>query len=206
MLAASVFRQYRAKEIIVQQGTVSEEVYYVMRGSVTAEVYNELGQRLVFHYLNPGEFFGEMGMFEERLRRSATVIARTNCELAVVGFPQFRALIHEDPDLLMELTRQLAVRLRKTSEKLSDLAFLDVTGRIARTLMELAAAGDAITHPEGKMIRITREELGRIVNCSREMAGQVLHTLEDRGMIHLEGRSIVVHPARIEAAGTPRPD
>jgi CRP/FNR family cyclic AMP-dependent transcriptional regulator len=192
MLAVSVFKQYRQKELILHQGSISKHVYYVMRGSVTAEVYNEEGQRLVFRYIRPGEFFGEMGMFDEALRRSATVTARTACEVAVINIEDFRKLILSDQELLMEVTRLLARRLRETSERLSNLAFLDVTGRVAAALIDLAGHDEAITHPEGRMIRITREELGRLVNCSREMAGQVLHSLENQGLIHLEGRSIVV--------------
>lgn len=196
MLAVSVFRRYRPREVIVHQGSVSEHVYYLLRGSVAVELYDEGGQRLVFQYIRPGQFFGEMAMFDEKLRRSATVTAKTECEAAVVGLSEFRGLVQADPDLLMEMTRQLAERLRVTSEKLSNLVFLDVTGRVARTLIELAAGDEAITHPEGKLIRITREELGRLVNCSREVAGQVLHTLESQGLIHLEGRSIIVHPVK----------
>ncbi|KAA3626796.1 MAG: transcriptional regulator Crp [Proteobacteria bacterium] len=195
MLAVSVFKPYRAREVILHQGSVSEQVYYLLKGSVIVEMYNENGQRLVFDYIRPGHFFGEMAMFDEGLRRSATVTAKTECEVAVVPISRFRKLVEDDPELLMELTRQLAFRLRATSERLSNLAFLDVTGRVARVLIDLAARDEAVTHPEGRMIRITREELGRLVNCSREMAGQVLHGLEDQGLILLEGRSIVVrHP------------
>ena len=69
------------------------------------------------------------------------------------------------------LGRQLTERLAATSQKVSHLVFLDVTGRIAGTLLELCKQPDAMTHPDGMQIRITRQEIGRIVGCSREMAG-----------------------------------
>ncbi|MCG5501971.1 helix-turn-helix domain-containing protein, partial [Ectothiorhodospira lacustris] len=94
------------------------------------------------------------------------------------------------------LATQLAARLRETSRKVIDLAFLDVTGRIARTLMELAQQPDALTHPEGMQIRITRQELAKIVGCSREMAGRVLKELEEKGLITAHGKTIVVFNAR----------
>ncbi|MFT5110823.1 MAG: CRP/FNR family cyclic AMP-dependent transcriptional regulator [Parasphingorhabdus sp.] len=200
MLAMSRFKQFRAGQIIVHQGTISEEVYLVIKGSVTVESYDDQGQRLVFHYIRPGEFFGEMGMFDDDLRRSATVVARAHCEIAVVEIGVFRSLIEEDASLLMELARQLAERVRKTTEKLTNLAFLDVTGRVARTVLELAEDEEAMSHPDGTLISITREELGRMVNCSREMAGQVLKTLEERGLINLEGRKIVVLSTRSTVA------
>ena len=96
----------------------------------------------------------------------------------------------------MQLTEQIANRLRSTSRKISHLAFLDVTGRIARTLLELAKDSEAITHPDGMMIKITREELGRLVSCSREIAGKVLKGLEEQGLIQVSGRKIVIHGTR----------
>ena len=118
------------------------------------------------------------------------------CEVAIVAYDKFRALCRENADLLMCLTGQIASRLRTTSQRMGHLAFLDVTGRIARILLDLAHDSQAITHPDGMLIRITREELSRIVNCSREMAGKVLHDLEQQGLIQVEGKSVVVHGTR----------
>jgi CRP/FNR family cyclic AMP-dependent transcriptional regulator len=90
----------------------------------------------------------------------------------------------------------MALRLRRTSQKVGNLAFMDVTGRIARTLMDLSKEPDAMTHPDGMQIRITRQELGRIVGCSREMVGRVLKNLEEQGLITAQGKTIVVFGAR----------
>lgn len=194
MLAVATFRKFPKRTMILQQGSISESVFYILSGSVAVEKYDESGQKLIFSYLSPGAFFGELGLFDDRPHRSATVVARSDTEIAVVSYAQFRDLVAEDPDLLYALAQQLANRLRDTSIKLSNLAFLDVTGRIAKTLLELASDDtEGITHPDGMMIKITREELGRLVNCSRELAGQVLYALEEQGLIHMEGRSIVVH-------------
>jgi CRP/FNR family cyclic AMP-dependent transcriptional regulator len=90
----------------------------------------------------------------------------------------------------------MALRLRKTSQKVGDLAFMDVTGRVARTLMDLCKEPDAMTHPDGMQIRITRQELGRIVGCSREMVGRVLKSLEEQNLISASGKTIVVFGTR----------
>ena len=90
----------------------------------------------------------------------------------------------------------MATRLRDTSRKVIDLAFLDVTGRIAHTLMELANQPDSMTHPDGMQIRITRQEIAKIVGCSREMAGRVLKDLETQGLITAHGKTIVIFGAR----------
>ena len=87
-------------------------------------------------------------------------------------------------------------RLMQTSLKVGHLAFYDVTGRIARTLLDLCQEPDAMTHPDGMQIKVTRQELGRIVGCSREMVSRVLKNLEEQDLIAVKGKTIVVHGAR----------
>ncbi|MEK9871926.1 MAG: helix-turn-helix domain-containing protein, partial [Gammaproteobacteria bacterium] len=101
-----------------------------------------------------------------------------------------------DSGMLYELATQLADRLDKTTQKVGDLAFLDVTGRVARTLLDLCEQPDAMTHPDGMQIKITRQEIGRIVGCSREMVGRVLKTLEDQGLVSVKGKTMVVFGTR----------
>jgi len=90
----------------------------------------------------------------------------------------------------------MARRLRATTRKVGDLAFLDVTGRVARTLLDLCKEPDAMTHPDGMQIKITRQEIGRIVGCSREMVGRVLKTLEEQGLVLVKGKTMVVYGTR----------
>ena len=94
------------------------------------------------------------------------------------------------------IASQMAIRLRKTSRKVSDLAFTDVKGRVAGTLLALCKEPDAMTHPDGMMVRITRQELGKIVGCSREMVGRVLKDLEEDQLISVSGKSMVVFGTR----------
>ena len=90
----------------------------------------------------------------------------------------------------------MADRLGKTTQKVGDLAFLDVTGRVARALLDLCKEPDAMTHPDGMQIKITRQEIGRIVGCSREMVGRVLKTLEEQGLVTVKGKTMVVLETR----------
>jgi CRP/FNR family cyclic AMP-dependent transcriptional regulator len=77
-----------------------------------------------------------------------------------------------------------------------DLAFFDVTGRVARCLLELCKQPDAMTHPDGMQIKVTRQEIGRIVGCSREMVGRVLKDLEERNLVDVKGKTMVVFGTR----------
>jgi CRP/FNR family cyclic AMP-dependent transcriptional regulator len=146
-------------------------------------------------YLNEGDFFGEMAMFGEGTR-TAWIKAKTECEVAELGYQKFIELSQRDSGMLYELATQLADRLGKTTQKVGDLAFLDVTGRVARALLDLSTEPDAMTHPDGMQIKITRQEIGRIVGCSREMVGRVLKTLEEQGLVTVKGKTMVVIGAR----------
>jgi len=189
-------RRYPAKSLIIYAGDKPDVLYYIVEGSVTVLIEDESGHEIVLAYLNAGDFFGEMGLFGQTPNRSAFVRARSQCELAEISYNRFRQLSETDPKILFELASQMALRLRKTSRKVGDLAFMDVTGRVARTLMELCKEPDAMTHPDGMQIRITRQELGRIVGCSREMVGRVLKTLEEQELITASGKTIVVFGTR----------
>ncbi len=189
-------RRYPPKSVLIYAGDAPDVLYYIVDGSVTVLIEDEDGREIVLSYLNAGDFFGEMGLFDEQKKRSAWVRARGQCEVAEIGYPRFRQLAKEDPDILFELATQMALRLRRTSGMVGRLAFMDVAGRVARTLLDLCKEPDAMTHPDGMQIRITRQELGRIVGCSREMAGRVLKSLEDQNLITAKGKTIVVNGVR----------
>jgi CRP/FNR family cyclic AMP-dependent transcriptional regulator len=111
-------------------------------------------------------------------------------------YARFRQIASESPGLVFELATQLATRLDRTNRKLGDLAFVDVTGRVAHAIMDLCNEPDAMTHPDGMQIKVSRQELSRLVGCSREMAGRVLKILEEQGLVSASGKTIVVYNAR----------
>lgn len=188
-------RRYPQKSVIIYAGDQPDVLYYIVEGSVTVLIEDSDGREIVLAYLNPGDFFGEMGLFDDA-NRSAWVRTRTTCELAEISYARFRQIAEKDPSILFALATQMATRLRKTSRKVGNLAFLDVTGRVAGTLLELCKEPDAMTHPDGMQIRITRQEIGRIVGCSREMVGRVLKALEEQSLISVKGKTIVVFGTR----------
>lgn len=191
-LSVCHIRQVPSKTVVIHAGDTPDALYFIVEGSVAVVIEDEDGNEIVVTYLNRGEFFGEMGMFQQDSKRSAWVRTRSECKLAEIHYDKFKRLAHDDPDLLFELSGQLATRLGRTTRKVGDLAFLDVTGRISRVLLDLCKEPDAMTHPDGMQIRISRQELGRIVGCSREMAGRVLKALEEEGHINVAGKTIVV--------------
>ncbi|MGB5209009.1 MAG: cAMP-activated global transcriptional regulator CRP [Gammaproteobacteria bacterium] len=189
-------RTVPAKTVVIHAGDLPDILYYIVDGSVEVMIEDEDGNEMVLAYLNKGQFFGEMGLFYEQPTRSAWVRTRTESELAEMTYPRFRQIANESPGLLFELATQLASRLERTNKKLGDLAFVDVTGRIAHAIMDLCNEPDAMTHPDGMQIKVSRQELSRLVGCSREMAGRVLKVLEEQGLLTAKGKTIVVFNVR----------
>lgn len=184
--------KYPAKSTLIYRGEEAEKLYYILSGSALVLIKDEEGKEMILSYLNKGDFFGELGLFQENTVRTAWVKTREACEIAEISYVKFKQIVQVNPDILMQLTAQLANRLQNTSEKVSNLAFLDVSGRIAQTLLHLAKQPEAMTHPDGMQIKITRQEIGQIVGCSRETVGRILKVLEEQHLIVVKGKTIVV--------------
>lgn len=195
-------KSYPPKTIVFRPGDLGDRLYYIVDGSVSICVEDEDNdQELVLAYLNKHELIGTIGVFKGSETRKVTVKTRTKCQLAEMSYDRFRQVLKKElleyaPDILFLIGEQLANRLLKTSRKFSDLAFMDVEGRIARALLDLCKEPDAMTHPDGMQLYITRQEIGRIVGCSREMAGRVMKEMEDKGLITAHGKTIVVFGTR----------
>lgn len=192
LLKRAYINRYPKRSTVVAFGTESRSLYLILKGSVSVIVKEDNDREIVVAYLNPGDFFGEMGLFEQNAQRSAEIRTRSTCEIAEITYENFHEVSRVFPDLSYAVFAQLVRRLKQTTRKVTDLAFIDVSGRIARSLIELSKQPEATILPNGKQIRITRQELGRIVGCSREMVGRVLKTLEEQGMIEMDGKAILV--------------
>ncbi len=200
-LSACHRRRYPSKTAIFRPGDGASILYYIVEGSLTVSSEDENGRELILAYLNRGEFIGEMGLFIEPQRREVMVRSRTACELAEISYERLFNLFDtnlkdECPRILFAIGSQLTHRLLQTSRKVSRLAFMDVTSRVTRTLLDLCEEPDALSHPQGTQIRISRQEISRIVGCSREMVGRVLKQLEEAAKISVKGKTIVVFGTR----------
>ncbi|MDA3913922.1 cAMP-activated global transcriptional regulator CRP [Oleiagrimonas sp.] len=190
-------RRYPKKTAIVRPGDPANTLYYIIDGSVAVCSEDENGRELILAYINRGQYIGEMGLFVDQSQRESLVRTRTVCELAEISYERLFQLFEtslkdECPKLLFSIGFQLTNRLLRTSRQVSRMAFMDVTNRVAQTLLDLCEEPDAMSHPEGTQIRISRQEVSRIVGCSREMVGRVLKQLEEQGTIDVTGKTIVV--------------
>ena len=194
-------RRYPARADVFRPGDPAGTLYYVVSGSVSIITEEEDDRELVLGYFGAGEFVGEMGLFIESDRREVILRTRTQCELAEISYERLHqlfsgTLVADAPRLLYSIGSQLSRRLLDTSRKASRLAFLDVTDRIVRTLHDLAREPEAMSHPQGTQLRVSRQELARLVGCSREMAGRVRKKQQADGVLHARGKTVVLYGTR----------
>ncbi len=131
--------------------------------------------------IEPGDLFGEMGLFEDQLR-SATARAVENSQLIEVPYPPIRRALEARPTLLWTLVSLLAQRLRSTDDALADAMFLDVTGRTAKRILEIAGDSDEFVIP------LTQEELAGLVGASRERVNKTLASFVKSGFLDINDR------------------
>lgn len=191
-------RHYLAKTMIIRPGDPADKLYYLREGSVCVCMENEEGEELIIAYLNQGDFIGEIGLFSDVGDRSVTVRARTECRTEEISYQQIKAMAGNQLKgcyamLMQILAEQLARRLLSTTRKASDMAFLDVAGRVEAAIHELAHQPDAMRHEKGMQIKVTRQEISRIVGCSREMVGRVLKELQDQGVLWAHGKTVIIY-------------
>ena len=194
-------RRYPTRTDVFRPGDAAGTLYYVISGSVSIIAEEDEERELVLGYYGTGEFVGEMGLFIESDKREVILRTRTPCELAEISYERLHQLFlgqlsADAPKILYAIGAQLSRRLLDTSRKASRLAFLDVTDRIVRTLHDLAREPEAMSHPQGTQLRVSRQELARLVGCSREMAGRVLKKLQADGALHARGKTVVLYGTR----------
>ena len=192
-LAYCETRSVPAKTVVIETGEASDSLFYILEGTLTVSVTDESGRQMILAYLSEGEFFGGLGVYDDgQQQRSASVLTRTDCVIGQMDYQRFHELAKIYPSLMKALDSQVASRLRTTTKKVLDLAFLDVTGRVASCLLDLCKLPEAIEVEDGIQLKISRQEIARIVGCSREMAGRILKDMQDMGLIHAQGMTVVL--------------
>lgn len=194
-------KKFAKKAVIFRGDEAADSLYFILKGTVTVSSVDENGVEVILAYLNQGDFIGEVGLFFKSLERTATVRARTECDVACISYAKLAGLFETElkeqhAEILTAIGYQLSKRLLKSSKRISILTSLDVKGRIARTLLDMCHEPEAMSHPEGTQIHISRQEIARIINCSRETVGRVLKQMAEDGMIEVHGMDIVVYHSR----------
>lgn len=192
-------RAYPKNSVILFEDDPGDALYVVAEGQVKVVLIGEDGREVILSVLGTGEFFGEMALIDDE-PRSAHVIAMEDSSLLVLRREEFQGILRQSPGIAVALLRELSRRLRRVDEKVGSLVLLDVNGRVAQLLLELADEekdGARITR------RLTHHTIAQMIGSSRETVSRTMRELVDKGFIHVSRRDIEIRdrPGLEAAAG-----
>ena len=183
-----IARSYPKNTIIVTEGDTSDSLYIILEGRVKAFVSDGEGHDMVLSTQGPGEYFGEMALDEGP--RSASIMTLEPSRFLVVQKSDLRDFVMKTPAFALSLIEKLIHRARSLTANVKSLALMDVYGRVARLLLELAEeAGDKLTIPQ----RLTQQEIASRIGASREMVSRILKDLSSGGYLTQSRTGIVLH-------------
>lgn len=191
-------RSFAAGSIIVGQEDRGDSMYVVAEGRVKVVLYGDNGREIILSMFRGGEIFGEMSLLDNR-PRSASVIAIEPTRVLVLERSEFTGHLDSHPQTALAVLAELSQRLRQADRVIGNLALLDVYGRVARMLKDLADQDGVVTE-EGVLIRMrpTQQEIASMIGTSRETVSRALNDFAKRGLLSMSGKQIVLHSAFIE--------
>jgi CRP/FNR family transcriptional regulator, cyclic AMP receptor protein len=173
--------------VVIMEGEFTRSLYVILSGKVKVYLNDENGKELVLDIKGPGEYFGEMVLDEGP--RSASVVTIEPCQFAVISMADFREVLTEQPEIALQVIKNLIHMARGLNEHVRSLAMLDVYGRAARMLLDLAVEqGGNQVIPE----KLTQQEMAGRVGTSREVINRILRDLTTGGYIKIEERKITI--------------
>jgi CRP/FNR family cyclic AMP-dependent transcriptional regulator len=173
---------------VMASGDPTDSLYIVLSGRLKVMMSDAEGKEVILSILLPGEFFGEMGLIDDA-PRSASVVSIEACELLSIAKRDFKKCLAENFEMAQAVMRGLVRRLRDADRKIGSLALLDVYGRVARLLLDMAENVD------GEKIvtkRLPKQDIAKMIGASREMVSRVMKDLQMGGYIEVRGSNIVL--------------
>ena len=180
-------RNYPKNSVILFEDDPGDALYMVVSGQVKVVLIGEDGREVILSVLHEGDFFGEMALLDE-LPRSAHVIAMLDANLLVLRREDFQRKLQETPTIAFGLMAELSRRLRKADDKIGGLVLLDVNGRVARLLCQMADENDGTTITR----RVTHHTIAQMIGSSRETVSRTIRDLADRKLIEVSRKAIVI--------------
>jgi CRP-like cAMP-binding protein len=185
IVANAVSRELRRGDVVFEEGAAPDHLYVVEDGRIAIASKSIDGRESVFALMERGELFGEMGLLDG-LGRSAEARALEPSQVTEIPYQPVREVFEENPALLWGVVALLAGRLRSMDSALADSVFLDVTGRTAKRLLDMAGDSDEFQLP------VTQEELAGMVGASRERVNKAISSFVRLGWIDQSDRRYAI--------------
>jgi len=180
--------------VVFNEGDLEDGLYIVLSGKAKAMLMDPEGRELTLSVFGPGDFLGEMAIFDEQ-PRSATIETIEETTFLVLPKETVHSLIRRNPTIAIAMLTELSLRLREADDKIRTLAYYDVAGRLARILIDLLKKeGKVVKQKNIAYVKLPpSQELANMVGASRETISRVLSSLQRRGVISVTRNHLVIH-------------
>jgi CRP/FNR family cyclic AMP-dependent transcriptional regulator len=186
----AVTRSYPKQAILVNEGDDSDSLFLILAGRVKVYLSDESGKELILAIKGPGQYFGEMVLDDQP--RSASVMTIEPAQFAILSRADFRAFLLRHSEVALQVIQNLIRVARGLNQNVRSLAMLDVYGRVARILLELAVEqGGKLVIPE----KLTQKDIAARVGAAREMMNRILRGLTTGGYVTVESGRITINKA-----------
>ncbi len=184
--------EYAKDALVVGQDDPGDSMFIIEKGRVKVVLYGESGREMILSIFRAGDVVGEMSLLDGQ-PRSANVIALEESRLLSLSRNDFVKLLQTQPAIALNVLQEMSIRLRRADDVIGNLALLDVYGRVARVLVDMAER-DGEKTDEGIMIkeRPTQQDLASMIGTSRETVSRVLSEFQRRGFLSMQGKKILL--------------
>ena len=181
-------KEYVRDEVVFGAHEAADSFYVIANGRVKVCIFSAGGKELILATLGPGQFFGEMALLDDTTR-SASVVAQLSTVAYQIRRDDFDRLLEQHPTITRKLLRELSMRLRRANTQMESLATLDVVGRLARYVIDLAKQhGQVLGNGWVAVRRPTHRDIANSIGTSRETVTRLMNDLEQRGLMVNEGK------------------
>lgn len=185
---AAIRRAYPKNTILISKGDQSDQLFVVLKGKLKVSITDASGKEIIMSLLGAGDYFGEMAMIDGE-SRSATIVTTQASEVLTISRDDFHRTLMSSPELMFELLKVLARKVRIATDKLESLAFEDVYGRLVKLLIQLAKPHEDVWIVEDSL---THQEIANMIGSSREMVTRILKALTSGGYISIDRKRITI--------------
>ena len=185
---AAIRRAYPKNTILISKGDQSDQLFVVLKGKLKVSITDASGKEIIMSLLGAGDYFGEMAMIDGE-SRSATIVTTQASEVMTISRDDFHRTLMSSPELMFELLKVLARKVRIATDKLESLAFEDVYGRLVKLLIQLAKPHEDVWIVEDSL---THQEIANMIGSSREMVTRILKALTSGGYISVDRKRITI--------------
>jgi CRP-like cAMP-binding protein len=191
LVAHARVETYRARQEIFRKGAPGLGLLAVLKGKVRISSLGPDGNQIVLNIIEEGDVFGEIALLDGK-ERTADAVAMTECELLAIDRRDFVPFVRANPEVALRLVAVLCERLRRTTEQVEDVIFLDAPQRLAKKLLQLAEAHGRTPPQAWPIVTASQRELGQMIGLSRESINKQLGLWQQDGVIKLDPGTITI--------------